>query len=257
MNKEIMKNILEASSAELTKEEIQALLDEELNKSEEETDTGLIELCIEALSREADSAEDSCENSKGNIKKIKHRKIKKIFIIAAVVSVIAIITITASANVFIIDAESGIVNIFGKQISLNISALRNKEAEENNYDEFKDTYLFPVFRSNNCKLKSKETTSDTRKTIEFTFTDSGISGYIDITDNIFDKDFPIDTNIYTNVEQVKQIVIHQVDILIVSSANGSVQTFYNADDHNYCIFFEDISITEAIKLLEKEKGAIK
>ena len=247
-----MKNILETSSAELTKEEIQTLLDEELNKNEEEMDTGLIELCIEALSREADSAEVSCENSKGNIKKIKHRRIKKIFIIAAVVSVITILTITAGAKVFVVDAESGIVNIFEKQISLNISALKNKEIEENNYDEFKGTNLFPVFRSNNCKLKTKENTSETRRTIEFTFTDSGISGYIDITKNIFNKDFSVDTNIYLKTEQVKQITIHQVDTLIVSSTNGSVQVFYNADNQNYYIFFENISFDEAIALLEKE-----
>ena len=252
MYKEIMKNILETSSAELTKEEIQDILDSELNKNEEEMDTELIELCIEALNREDDSAEVSCENSKGNIKKIKHCKIKKIFIIAAVVSVITILTITAGAKVFVVDAESGIVNIFGKQISLDISALKNKEIEENNYDEFKGTNLFPVFRSNNCKLKTKENTSETRRTIEFTFTDSGISGYIDITKNIFNKDFSVDTNIYTNAEQIKQIVIHQVDTLIVSSTNGRVQVFYNADNQNYYILFEDISITEVIALLEKE-----
>ena len=105
MYKEIMKNILETSSAELTKEEIQDILDSELNKNEDEMDTELIELCIEALNREDDSAEVSCENPKDNIKHIRHRKIKKIFIIAAVISVISIISFTVGANIFNVDAN--------------------------------------------------------------------------------------------------------------------------------------------------------
>lgn len=251
MYKEIMKNILETSSAELTKEEIQDILDSELNKNEEEMDTELIELCIEALNREDDSAEVSCENSKGNIKKIKHCKIKKIFIIAAVISVISIISFTVGANIFNVDAKPGVVKIFGNIVSINLEALENKETESNNYEEFKDTYLFPVFRSENCILKEKENSDKTIRWIEFYFKDSGISGNIKINQNSI-YDFISDKhNFITRVEQIKQTEIDGVDTLIISTASMGVKIIYVANNDYYHINLPDLTFEETLNLLKK------
>ena len=251
MYKEIMKNILETSSAELTKEEIQDILDSELNKNEDEMDTELIELCIEALNREDDSAEVSCENSKGNIKLIRHRKIKKIFIIAAVISVILIISFTVGANIFNVDAKPGVVKIFGNIVSIDLEALENKETESNNYEEFKDTYLFPVFGSESCILKEKENSDKTIRFIEFYFKDSGISGYINIEKNSI-YDFISDKyNFITRVEQIKQTEIDGVDTLILSTVSMGSEIIYVANNDYYHIRFPDLTFEEALNLLKK------
>lgn len=251
MYKKIMKNILETSSAELTKEEIQALLDEELNKNEDEMDTGLIELLIEALSREADSVEVSCENSKGNIKKIKHRKIKRILIIAAVLSIISIITFSVGANIFNVDAKPGIVKIFGDVVSINLEALDNKEIESNNYEEFKGTYFFPVFRSDTCVLKEKEASGESVRLIEFYFKDSGISGYIIIDQNSIYDFVPDKYDFRTRVEQIKQTEINGVDTLIISTASMGSEILYVANNDYYHIHLPDLTFEEALNLLKK------
>ena len=50
MNKEILKNLMRTSSVEFTYDEINEMLNEELEKSPEEMDTELVELCIDVLS---------------------------------------------------------------------------------------------------------------------------------------------------------------------------------------------------------------
>lgn len=251
MNKEIIRNTLEADSEELSGEDIQTILDEELNKNEEEMDTELFELLIEALSRTADSAEVSCENSQGNIKKIKHRKIKRILIIAAVLSIISIITFSVGANIFNVDAKPGIVRIFGNIVSINLEALENKEIESNNYEEFKGTYFFPIFRSDTCVLEEKEHSGESVRLIEFYFKDSGVSGNITIDQNSLYGFVSDKYDFITRVEQIKQTEIDGVDTLILSTASMGSEIIYVANNDYYHIHFPDLTFEETLNLLKK------
>ena len=52
MNKKILKEILKTESVSFSYEEIQQILDEELEKSADEMDTQLIDLCIDVLLKE-------------------------------------------------------------------------------------------------------------------------------------------------------------------------------------------------------------
>ena len=49
MNKEILYEILNSKSETLSSAEIESILNEELDKSPQEMDTDLVDLCLEAL----------------------------------------------------------------------------------------------------------------------------------------------------------------------------------------------------------------
>ena len=138
MNKEILKSILEASSIEFSYDEVNEMLEEELSKPVELMDTDLVDLCLEVLTgkkpggdttdKGAPVEKENSESSEGKVKTKKSIKKSRIFLIAAIVAILGIITVSAGADVFSVDAQNGIVCIFGNEISLNITDLKNKKS---------------------------------------------------------------------------------------------------------------------------------
>ncbi len=254
MNKEILKIILNTPSMEFSYEEIQTLLDGELEKTAEEMDTDLVELCIEVLSRkntvssEKKETEPDCDT---NIKTYKKRNVRKILLVAAIVSILSLISVSVSANVFNIEVSDGFVNIFGKQISLNLTELHHKKVlAELEEQGFKDTYLLSIFTSDNCQLELSESDKNRHSNLKFNFIDSDITGYITIRKYDSVKALQNNINIYSDVEQIKQINIDGTDLIMVSTPDSDVIVYYNTESYTYCILFEASSIDEIVDLLK-------
>lgn len=243
MNKEILKSILETSSAEFSYEEIQNMLDEELEKNEEEMDTDLIDLCIEVLSRESTEKTVSTDDTE------KRNSIRRIFLIAAVVAVLSVLTVSASAEIFSVDTETGIVCIFGKQISLNIKQLRHiNENEELSEQDLENINLLPMFLEDNCKLTYDTSLQNFEDNINFNFITNDISGYINIRKNSLCEYNLESIQLLADVEQIKQINIDGISVIIASFADSNVFAYYNLQNSNYKILFRNSSFEEVLKL---------
>ncbi len=244
MNKEILKSILETSSAEFSYEEIQNMLDEELEKNEEEMDTDLIDLCIEVLSRESTEKTVSTDDTK------KRNSIRRIFLIAAVVAVLSVLTVSASAEIFSVDTETGIVCIFGKQISLNIKQLRHiNENEELSEQDLENINLLPMFLEDNCKLTYDTSLQNFEDNINFNFITNDISGYINIRKNSLCEYNLESIQLLADVEQIKQISVNGISVIIASFCDSNVFAYYNLQNSNYKILFRNSSFEEVLKLL--------
>ncbi|MBR3596086.1 MAG: hypothetical protein IKL47_03810 [Clostridia bacterium] len=252
MNKEILKNILNTPSMEFSYEEIQALLDEELEKPVEEMDTDIVELCIDVLSRkETESSEKKDNENDCKTKSHKKRNVGKIFLIAAVVAMLSIITVSVSANVFTVEASEGIVSIFGKQLSLNLTKFHNKKVlSEPKELGVKNVYLLPIFYDKNCKLELIEQSNNNYHKLNFSFTDSEVTGYISIKKYASYENSLDSINLYSDTEQIKQINIGGTDVIITSATNSKVLAYYNINNKNYTILFENSSFDKIVELLE-------
>jgi len=252
MNKEILKNILNTPSMEFSYEEIQALLDEELEKPVEEMDTDIVELCIDVLSRkETESSEKKDNENDCKTKSHKKRNVGKIFLIAAVVAMLSIITVSVSANVFTVEASEGIVSIFGKQLSLNLTTLHNKKVlAELEKQGLEDVNLLPIFYGKNCKLELLEQYNNEHYNLNFSFTDFEVSGYISIRKYSSYENSLDSINLYSDVEQIKQINIGGTDVIITSATNSKVLAYYNINKKSYTILFENSSFDKIVELLE-------
>lgn len=111
MNKEILYEILTSDSDRLSSAEIESIMNEELDKSPEEMDTDLVDLCLEALT----SADDRQLNMK------KHRiRFTKVLVAAVIFVLIVSVSIPVGAKYFNVDVPEGIVTFYKDYFSINL-----------------------------------------------------------------------------------------------------------------------------------------
>lgn len=251
MNKEILKNLLRTSSVEFTYDEINKMLNDELEKSPEEMDTELVEICIDALSNYIDSDNETVDENVIPLKTKASKKsiAKKIIIAAAIVSIILMLSITVSANIFNIDLPEEIVKIFSDRISLNLTG---ESKEDNTLDE---NGLFSVFSSEKCVIESRSYDENKNETkMQFSVQDSKMHGDITILPySLIDTGLE-DKSLFVNVEQIKQLIVCKTELIIASSTNEYVMVEYNTDEKNILINFFDASMDEVIKFFENGTG---
>ncbi len=247
MNKEILRNVLRTSSVEFSYAEIEKMLNDELEKSTEEMDTELVELCIDVLSNYVNEGNKTFDE-KVLPKKDKTGKkpiAKKIFLIAAIVSVILTLSITVSANIFDIDLPEEMVKIFGDRILLNLSGGHSNDAL--------DDGLLRAFYSKNCVIESRyfdEKSNETK--IQFSVKDSQMYGTIVVQPYYVVNKGLVDNNIFLNVEQIKSIVIDGIDVVISSFSDGCIFVSYNTNEFNVSIAIIDSNIDDVVKFLKIE-----
>ncbi|MBQ8504491.1 MAG: hypothetical protein IJ491_09500 [Clostridia bacterium] len=113
MDREAFKKFLNTRYFEFTTEEIEAIMQEEMDKSPEEMDLELIDLCLDALDGKFDHLKDEEKNSANviDIHSSENQKFgrRTIVYIAAVVAMLATMTIFVCANHKDIDVPDGMV----------------------------------------------------------------------------------------------------------------------------------------------------
>lgn len=109
-------------------ENLNKIIDEEMEKSEEEMDTELIEYCLDKLNKLDERALDTEEKKGTGDSNGKHIKIKfkKIIAIAAVIAVLLAGTLSASAIIFDVNLFDGIVELYNDYIRINFDKTDDK-----------------------------------------------------------------------------------------------------------------------------------
>ncbi|MGN0532987.1 MAG: hypothetical protein ACI4IK_01395 [Eubacterium sp.] len=112
MDKDILYEILNSEYENLSFAEIEGILNEELDKSPEEMDTDLVELCLDAL--------NSAGEKKQNGKRLRVRVSR--ILIAAVIFVLLIgIAIPVCAKYFSVSFSDGVVKFYDDCFSVDLS----------------------------------------------------------------------------------------------------------------------------------------
>lgn len=109
-------------------ENLNRIIDEEMEKSEEEMDTELIEFCLDKLNK-LDAETPDTDEKKGNGDfHGKHIKLnfKKFAAIAAAISVFLVGTLSVSAVVFDVKLFDGIVELYNDYIRINFDKTEDK-----------------------------------------------------------------------------------------------------------------------------------
>lgn len=108
------------------------IIEEELEKPEEEMDTELIEYCLDRLNKLQATeihSEEIKDIDKSNIKQTKV-KYKRIIVVAAVLAVIFIGTFSASATIFNVSLFGGVVELYNDYIRINFDKIDNDDGYE-------------------------------------------------------------------------------------------------------------------------------
>lgn len=165
-DKEFLAFINDNSLDCLTKEKLSKIIDEELEKTEAEMDTELMEYCIDKID-ELDNITTKEKKGTGdtNGKRINIR-LKRIIVIAAIVTVFLSGTLSVSASVFDVNIFDGIVERYKDHIRINFDKiddttdnyeLLGTELSKELVNKGFDTVLLPeVFFSDNYRITKIE-----------------------------------------------------------------------------------------------------
>lgn len=244
MNKKILKEILKTESVSFSYEEIQQILDEELEKSADEMDTQLIDLCIDVLSRE--KAPEQKEEKK-------HKKIspKKLLLIVAVICILAILAIPVSAELPTIQSQGGIIKVLENYISVNLTgdSKYNLSTELQNYGIPID--LLPArFFDSDCVVSDVQLVNDNAYRFDFKLTDIGAYGYIAVSKGAEKWEFRYDyADIYADAEQLEQLTVNGTEIFVYS-VDEQVKVIYLVDDFRVNLLFEGLNVYEIIEIVK-------
>lgn len=130
-DKEFLSFINDKSLDGSFEESLNRIIDEEMEKSEEEMDTELIEYCLDKLSKlEAETPDTDKKKGNGdsNGKHIK-LKFKKVIAIAASIAVFLVGSLSVSAVVFDVNLFDGIVELYNNYIRINFDKTDYKADE--------------------------------------------------------------------------------------------------------------------------------
>lgn len=244
MNKKILKEILKTESVSFSYEEIQQILDEELEKSADEMDTQLIDLCIDVLSRE--KAPEQKEE-----KKYKKISPKKLLLVAAVICILAILAIPVSAELPTIQSQGGIIKVLDNYISINLIGGKeyNLSKEMQDYG-IPDNLLPSRFFESDCVITDVQPSGDNSYGFEFELTNSGADGYISISKHkeecAFENNY---ADIYAEAEQLKQLTVNGLEIFVYL-VDGQVKVIYLFDDFRVNLLINELNVYQVIEIVE-------
>lgn len=256
MDNDVLKKILKERSMTFTESELRQLLDEELEKSEDEMDTDLIDNCLEALSN------GPIGTSNNEIKR-RRLRLSRILLIAAVLILAFIIAIPVCAKFVHIDAEADVVKYTDDHFEIDLSD--NSEVDSNGEsvnvvsalrENGMDTIYLPsaLFDENTVVDDLYVLENESTKFVSFNLTDNNIDYRTTIS--IYSNDFTItlgETKAPTDYDIYKQIKIGDVEALVVSENNNSY-LYYISDYCEYSISLENSNFEKALEIANTIKG---
>lgn len=214
-DKEFLSFINDKSLDGSLEENLNKIIDEEMEKSEEEIDTELIEYCLDKLSK-LEAETPATEEKKGNgDSNGKHIKFKKFIVVAAAVAVLFVGTISASAIIFDVNLFDGIVELYNDYIRINFDKTDDKAdtyqllgtelAKELADNGFNEVLLPEAFFSEYYEIQKMEyDVTEVVITANITFNYENKHGYINISkysmqEIVPDVEF---LNVTSNIEEL-------------------------------------------------------
>ena len=240
MTKKQLLKILNDDSLELTVEELENIIEEELQKDEAEMDPDLIEYCLYYISKaETDGGKEKKADSAGNDKiaeppaadKLKksrfNGKLKNLLIIAATIALLLVTTGIATVatnkkvkNSAIAFYENHIQVHFDKQ--KDESGIPGTEiAAELRKHDISDLKLPAMFLSSDCIYNNIfEDNIDGLKVTSFSYRANNLSGKVSIRKFYSNESvLPIDFNNTTSYSKVEELSVNGLTVFVIEQEN--------------------------------------
>lgn len=123
-DKEFLEFLNDKSLGEINEEALRQIIDEEIEKPEDEMNPELIEYCLDLLNKETNDI-SYAKTEKPSTKHISIR-FKKTVSVAAVVAILFVGTLTASAVIFDVNLFDGLVEVYTDYIRINFDKSDDK-----------------------------------------------------------------------------------------------------------------------------------
>ena len=240
MTKKQLLKILNDDSLELTVEELENIIEEELQKDESEMDPDLIEYCLYYISKaEADGGKEKKADSAGNDKiteppaadKLKksrfNGKLKKLLIIAATIALLLVTTgiATVATNKKV---KNSAISFYENHIQVHFDKQKDKSgipgteiAAELKKHDISDLKLPAMFLSSDCIYDNIfEDNIDGLKVTSFSYRANNLSGKVSIRKFYSNESvLPIDFNNTTSYSKVEELSVNGLTVFVIEQEN--------------------------------------
>ena len=240
MTKKQLLKILNDNSLELTVEELENIIEEELQKDESEMDPDLIEYCLYYISKaEADGGKEKKADSAGNDKiteppaadKLKksrfNGKLKKLLIIAATIALLLVTTgiATVATNKKV---KNSAISFYENHIQVHFDKQKDESgipgteiAAEIRKHDISDLKLPAMFLSSDCIYNNIfEDNIDGLKVTSFSYRANNLSGKVSIRKFYSNESvLPIDFNNTTSYSKVEELSVNGLTVFVIEQEN--------------------------------------
>ncbi len=240
MTKKQLLKILNDNSLELTVEELENIIEEELQKDESEMDPDLIEYCLYYISKaEADGGKEKKADSAGNDKiteppaadKLKksrfNGKLKKLPIIAATIALLLVTTgiATVATNKKV---KNSAISFYENHIQVHFDKQKDESgipgteiAAELRKHDISDLKLPAMFLSSDCIYNNIfEDNIDGLKVTSFSYRANNLSGKVSIRKFYSNESvLPIDFNNTTSYSKVEELSVNGLTVFVIEQEN--------------------------------------
>lgn len=240
MTKKQLLKILNDDSLELTVEELENIIEEELQKDESEMDPDLIEYCLYYISKaEADGGKEKKADIAGNDKiaeppaadKLKksrfNGKLKKLLIIAATIALLLVTTgiATVATNKKV---KNSAITFYENHIQVHFDKQKDESgipgteiAAELKKHDISDLKLPAMFLSSDCIYDNIfEDNIDGLKVTSFSYRANNLSGKVSIRKFYSNESvLPIDFNNTTSYSKVEELSVNGLTVFVIEQEN--------------------------------------
>ena len=240
MTKKQLLKILNDDSLELTVEELENIIEEELQKDDSEMDPDLIEYCLYYISKaETDGGKEKKADSAGNKKiaeppaadKLKksrfNGKLKKLLIIAATIALLLVTTgiATVATNKKV---KNSAITFYENHIQVHFDKQKDESgipgteiAAELRKHDISDLKLPAMFLSSDCIYSNIfEDNIDGLKVTSFSYRANNLSGKVSIRKFYSNESvLPIDFNNTTSYSKVEELSVNGLTVFVIEQEN--------------------------------------
>lgn len=236
-DKEFLDFINDKSLDGSLEESLNRLIDDEMEKNEEEMDTELIEYCLKKLDYLDEKALSESEKKGKGESNDKHVRLrfKKVIAIAAIISVLLICTLTATGSTFGVKLFDGIVELYNEYVRINFDKIDGevgehkfletelaKELSENGFNKV----LLPeaIFSDDFEITKTEYESTELVLCANISFKYKRENGYIYISQHAIEEIIPDDEFCYVSSE-IKKLQVGDISIFCFVQAGKTTITY--------------------------------
>ena len=240
MTKKQLLKILNDDSLELTVEELENIIEEELQKDDSEMDPDLIEYCLYYISKaETEGGKEKKADSAGNDKiaeppaadKLKksrfNGKLKNLLIIAATIALLLVTTgiATVATNKKV---KNSAISFYENHIQVHFDKQKDESgipgteiAAELRKHDISDLKLPAMFLSSDCIYDNIfEDNIDGLKVTSFSYRANNLSGKVSIRKFYSNESvLPIDFNNTTSYSKVEELSVNGLTVFVIEQEN--------------------------------------
>ena len=267
MTKKQLLKILNDDSLELTVEELENIIEEELQKDESEMDPDLIEYCLYYISKaEADGGKEKKADIAGNDKiaappaadKLKksrfNGKLKKLPIIAATIALLLVTTgiATVATNKKV---KNSAISFYENHIQVHFDKQKDESgipgteiAAELRKHYISDLKLPAMFLSSDCIYENiTENNTEDMRIISLSYSTNKLSGRVSIREFKSEEFIPsVDFQNTTSYSQAEELSVNGLTVFVIEQ--GDVCSIAYQDNLTQYIMYLDTDFSDAVEI---------